>query len=205
MTSLLQKFWDRFFPPVQALPPGIYHTQLPSTEALPYRLHLRIEPDGSGVLIINASTVVHLNQTAAEYAFHLVNGTPEEVAVSEIAHRYNAKKEIVLRDFHDLVERLKTLVETQDLDPVAFLDFDRQDPYSGASSAPYRIDCALTYRLPSEGAAHMAPMDRVSRELSKEEWQMVLEKAWNAGVPHVLFTGGEPTLRPDLPQLILHA
>ena len=203
--SLIQNLWKRFFPPVQPLPAGVYHCQMPSTEQLPYRLHLRIEPDSSGILIINASTVVHLNQSAAEYAFHLVNGTDEDVAAAEIARRYAVKKEIVKRDYQDLISRLKTLVETQDLDPVAFLDFERQTPYASTGSAPYRIDCTLTYRLPSEGAAHLAPLDRVSRELTREEWQMVLDKSWNAGVPHVLFTGGEPTLRPDLPQLILHA
>ena len=25
------------------------------------------------------------------------------------------------------------------------------------------------------------------------------------GIPHVVFTGGEPTLRPDLPELVAHA
>jgi MoaA/NifB/PqqE/SkfB family radical SAM enzyme len=33
----------------------------------------------------------------------------------------------------------------------------------------------------------------------------VLDKAWKVGIPHVVFTGGEPTLREDLPQLIAHA
>jgi radical SAM protein with 4Fe4S-binding SPASM domain len=34
---------------------------------------------------------------------------------------------------------------------------------------------------------------------------MVLDKAWQMGVPHIIFTGGEPTLREDLPELIAHA
>ena len=34
------------------------------------------------------------------------------------------------------------------------------------------------------------------------EWKTILQKAWDAGIPHVIFTGGEPTLRPDLPDLI---
>jgi radical SAM protein with 4Fe4S-binding SPASM domain len=33
----------------------------------------------------------------------------------------------------------------------------------------------------------------------------VLDKAWELGIPHVVFTGGEPTLRNDLPELIAHA
>ena len=34
---------------------------------------------------------------------------------------------------------------------------------------------------------------------------MILDKAWQAGIPHVTFTGGEATLREDLPDLIAHA
>ena len=32
-----------------------------------------------------------------------------------------------------------------------------------------------------------------------------MDKAWAAGIPHITFTGGEPTLRDDLPALIAHA
>jgi len=38
--------------------------------------------------------------------------------------------------------------------------------------------------------------------LTKQEWYTILEKAQQAGIPQVVFTGGEPTLRPDLPDLI---
>ena len=63
----------RFFPPIEPLPAGDRtNTRRRRMRHIPYRLHLRIEPDGSGLLIVNASTVVHLNHTAAEYAYHLV-------------------------------------------------------------------------------------------------------------------------------------
>jgi MoaA/NifB/PqqE/SkfB family radical SAM enzyme len=32
-----------------------------------------------------------------------------------------------------------------------------------------------------------------------------MDKAWQAGIPHLVFTGGEPTLRADLLDLISHA
>jgi radical SAM protein with 4Fe4S-binding SPASM domain len=32
-----------------------------------------------------------------------------------------------------------------------------------------------------------------------------LDQLWALGIPHIVFTGGEPTLRPDLPELIAHA
>ncbi|GAI99775.1 unnamed protein product, partial [marine sediment metagenome] len=46
---------------------------------------------------------------------------------------------------------------------------------------------------------------RVDRELDTIEWKSVFDKAWSAGIPHIIFTGGEPTLRDDLPELIAHA
>jgi hypothetical protein len=58
-----------------------------------YRLHLRLEPDGSGLLIVNASTILHLNQTAAEFAYHLVIRTPEEQVEHEIVDRYRVSHE----------------------------------------------------------------------------------------------------------------
>jgi MoaA/NifB/PqqE/SkfB family radical SAM enzyme len=50
-----------------------------------------------------------------------------------------------------------------------------------------------------------APVKRVDRELAAGEWKTILDKAWAAGIPHVVFTGGEPTMRPDLPELISYA
>ena len=69
------------------------------------------------------------------------------------------------------------------------------------SSAPFRLDCALTYKSNTEDQS-IAPISRVKRELLTEEWKTVLARAWGAGIPHIVFTGGEPTLRPDLVELI---
>jgi len=85
-----------------------------------------------------------------------------------------------------------------------YLDFDRQAPYSQSISAPYRLDCALTYRLPPGVNPELAPTKRVERQLTTDEWKTILDKAWQVGIPHIIFTGGEPTLRDDLPDLISH-
>lgn len=193
---------ERFFPPHRPLPSGVYTYTAPPDAEFPYRLHLRIEPDGRGVLILNGSTVIHLNQTAAEYIYHLIYNTPPEQVAAQVARRYNIQETRALADYQNLVERLRALIEVPDLDPVTYLDFDREEPYSGAISAPYRLDCALTYRLPDSGYQQYVPVDRVKDELPHSDWQVILQKAWDAGIPHVVFTGGEPTLRPDLPDLV---
>ncbi len=201
----IQHFIQHFFPPAQPLPAGIYHFQAPNESPSNLRLHLRIEPDGEGVLIVNASTVLRLNQTAAELAYHLVQQTPESDIGKQMAARYHIQPGDALKDFQEFKERLDSLINSPDLDPVGFLGYEQVTPYSSAITAPYRLDCALTYQLTAPALAGLAPVDRVKRELLTEEWQTILDKAWNAGIPHVIFTGGEPTLRPDLPELIAYA
>ena len=39
-------------------------------------------------------------------------------------------------------------------------------------------------------------------ELSTEDWKKILDRCRAAGIPQVTFTGGEPTMREDLPELI---
>jgi len=201
--KIINRLADRFSK-VQPLPPGTHHTQAMLNEQ-PYRMHLRLHNDGSGILILNASTIMQLNPTAAEYAYHFIKGTEPNEAARQIADRYRISKGMALEDFNDFVERIETLISTEDLDPVSYLDFELVQPHSADLNAPLRLDCALTYRLPDETQAEYAPTKRVDRELTTDEWKAVIDKAWAAGVPHITFTGGEATLRDDLPDLIAHA
>ena len=191
--------------PFEPLPPGFYFYQAPPEHPLNYKLHLRVEPDGHGLLIINASTVLHLNQTATEYAYHIVNQTPEDEAINLIRERYKVTLEQIKADFTNLSSQIESLIILPDLDPVTYLDIERHTPYSDNINAPYRIDCALTYRLPETDDPGSAPVKRVDRELTTKEWKQILAKIWKAGIPHSIFTGGEPTLRDDLPELISYA
>jgi organic radical activating enzyme len=203
MTSVRESI-RRLFTPAEPLPAGNYHYQAPQEEPRNYRLHLRIEKDGTGVLILNASTVLHLNRTATEYAYHLIHNHRKDEAVRSVASRYRAKQEQISQDYQDFLDRIDALIDTPDLDPVMFLGFDRQKPFTDDISAPYRLDVALTYRLPESANPGTAPVERVSRELATPEWKFILDKAWQVGIPHIVFTGGEPTLREDLFDLITY-
>ena len=203
MTSKMNSL-RRLFTPIKPIPSGIYHYISPPDDPRNYRLHLRLEPEGNGVLIINASTILHLNQTAAEYAYYLVKNEPVEQAAHKMVERYHVDLEQAKNDYQELVDRIQTLINTPDLDPVTYLDLDRVRPFTGHITAPYRLDCALTYRIP-ERTTETALVKRVDRELNTIEWKSVFDKAWSVGIPHIIFTGGEPTLRDDLPELIAHA
>ncbi len=187
----------------QHLTAGTHHYQSGPDEPT-HRLHLRLEKDGTGVLILNAATVLHLNPTAAEFAYHMIKGSSPDAAAEEVAHRYHIDKATALKDYTDFRDRVQTLIHTPGLDPTTYLDFDRVAPHSKDLSAPLRLDCALTYRLPEGTQSEDAPTKRVDRELTTAEWETIMDKAWAVGIPHVTFTGGEPTLREDLPELITY-
>jgi hypothetical protein len=202
----IRDLFQRIGLPLEAaapIPPGTYAYQTPPDADTQFRLHLRVEPDGNGLMIVNASTILHLNQTAVDYAYHLVQQTPEDEVGRIVSARYRVSPEQARQDFVNIRERIHSLILEPDLDPVSFLDFDRQTPYTGLLSAPLRADLALTYRT-SDGETdpRISPQDRVRRELATDEWTTIIQKTWEAGIPHLIFSGGEPTLRADLVDLI---
>src|ERR1051326_7205379 len=77
-------------------------------------------------------------------------------------------------------------------------------PPSSFSSRPYSLLCELTYRCPLQCPYCSNPVDfaRHTDELRAEEWERVMTEAAALGVVQVHFSGGEPLLRPDLPQIV---
>jgi organic radical activating enzyme len=204
MASILARLFPQ--PPVpEPIQPGIYHSLAPQDSPLPYRLHLRIEPDGDGVLIVNAATILHLNSSATAHALLLIQGASDQDAAKSIAGRFRVGARRALADHRKLREQILRLAMAKDLDPVVYLGMDRAEPYATKPSAPYRLDLALTYRIGPGSAMDPLARRRVDRELTTDEWKQILSAAWQAGIPHVTFTGGEPTLREDLVELIGYA
>ena len=202
MKEKFHSLFEKVFISPKPFPPGNYQAMTTMDDGTPLRLHLRVEKEGSGILILNASTILHLNPTATEIAYHLIQKTPEAEVVKEIVKRYRVDEAVARQDYLDFKERLHTMLHTPDLDPEKFLDVERVELHTKEISAPLRLDCALTYQLSGGASSIYAPTDRVTRNLDTNEWETILKKAWEVGIPHVVFTGGEPTLRPDLPELI---
>ena len=86
--SGIQTFFNKLGGMRSASPaPGLYHYQ---RQALGERsrVHLRMDEDGSGLLLVNASRVVHLNPTAALMAYLYLEDVPEEQAQRALTRRY---------------------------------------------------------------------------------------------------------------------
>ncbi len=205
MKARIKTLFDNLFYTPKPLPAGNFQAMLKLDTGPSYRLHLRIDGQGTGILILNASTILHLNATAVEYAYHLIKQSPLETITSEMMKRYRVDAVSAEQDYQDFKARLEALVATPDLDPETFLDMERVEVHDQNATAPLRLDCALTYQSSGGNSAVYAPVDRVKRLLDTEEWKQILKNAWDAGIPHVIFTGGEPTTRPDIPELVKFA
>jgi organic radical activating enzyme len=205
MKARIRTFINNIFFTPKPLPEGTYQGYYKLPDGQTCRLHLRLDPLGDGLLVLNASTILHLNPSASEFAYHIIQGSSEQVITSEMVKRYRATAEQVKTDLDTFIGRLESLILMPDLDPESFLDIDRLELHQDHLTAPLRLDCALTYQTPGESSAVYTPINRVKRLLETSEWKTILQKAWNKGILHVVFTGGEPTIRPDLPELIAQA
>jgi len=169
------------------------------------RIHLRLDPDGHGTLIVNANRILHLNPTAALMAYFLLEKTSERETVRRIRLKYHVSAAQARADLGSMRGQLDELVRPDGACPIHELGLETVMPFSARPTAPYRLDLALTYRCNNDCAHCYNVEGRALKELSTADWKLVLDKAWEMGVPHIIFTGGEPTLREDLPELIAHA
>jgi len=205
MKARIRTFIDNILFTPKPLPENTYRGNLPLPDGTNCRMHLRINDHGEGILILNASTILHLNPSATEFAYHLIQQTDDETIIKELVKRYQVSASSVQSDYETFKGRLESLLLSPDLDPENFLDIDRIELHKERFSSPLRLDCALTYQTSEDSSPIVTPVDRVKRSLDTQEWKTILLKAWDKGIPHVVFTGGEPTLRPDLVELVKFA
>lgn len=203
MTSLFDSFRSSNHHPT--LPePGLFHYRKEEGEDKT-RVHLRIDPDGRGILIINANRMIQLNPSAAVMTFLLLEGNSEKQALRKLKKYFKISKEQAQEDLTEFKSQLGALLEPNGACPVCDLNLETTAPFSAKLSAPYRMDLAITYRCNNDCLHCYNARPRNYPEMSVDEWKQVIDKVWSLRIPHVVFTGGEPTLFNGLPELIAYA
>ncbi len=165
-------------------------------------LQLRVEPDGNGLLVINASTVLYLNETATAHAYYFMQGMPTDAVAKKIGNMYLVDEKTAKHDHETLLYKISTLAQTEEVCPISFLDVESTEPFTHHVSAPMRMDLALTFTCQNNCAHCYAGGPHKTDELTTEQWKRVIDRLHDIGVFIVTFTGGEPTLREDLPDLL---
>jgi radical SAM protein with 4Fe4S-binding SPASM domain len=202
--SLLDRI-KTWFSDEQPLAKGMYQYRTPPDAEERYRLHLRVEGDGTGILVINAAKVLHLNRTATEMAMLILEERSVDEAARHMARRYRVGRDQARADYLELQEKIDLLARTDEICPITYLDVQRIDPFQTPASAPYRMDLALTYGCNDDCGHCYVARPRDYPQLGLEDWKRVVDRCWEAGIPHITFTGGEATLSPHLRELIEHA
>ncbi len=187
---------------------GVKHITVPGL-----RLHLR-RGDNQNILWINSQKVLMLNTTAADYVEAYIDamrstsqfdqGVVKSKITKVIEEKYpTVTKERILSDFDTLYAQILGIAENKC--PVYDLGIGQQVIDINKLTAPPRVDLALTYRCNNRCSFCYTGGPRKTKELDTTDWTRILDKLWKAGVPQVVFTGGEPTLRDDLVPLVGHA
>src|SRR5262249_30999481 len=72
---------------------------------------------------------------------------------------------------------------------------------------PLAVLAELTHRCPLQCpyCSNPVELDRSGTELTTEEWKKVLSELAEIGVLQIHFSGGEPTARKDIVELVQHA
>lgn len=177
-------------------PEGIHHFVREG-----HRLHLRADASGNGLLTVDASRIIHLNRVAVDMTWMVLSEYSAGDAVAILTGSYRVGKKKAGSDYRDFRRTLEEIVSAGASDPISFMNMDVREPFEKEVEVPYRMDLALTYRCNLE-CGHCYNRTGEKDELSTERWKEVLKKIWDLGIPHVIFTGGEATLREDLPELI---
>lgn len=216
------QFWKKFLPgrsseqgsgvissPSLLPQAGIYKFDYQADEERS-RIHLRIDGDlasgkGNGILLVNANRVIHLNPSAALMAYLFLKDAPKAQAVKVLKAVYRVSNIQADSDYTQFSTDFSQLIRPDGACPICDLDVEVMAPFSVTPSAPYRMDLALTYRCNNSCAHCYNARPRGYPELSTKEWFKIIDRVWENGIPHIVFTGGEPTLRDDLPELVAYA
>ena len=187
----------------------IKHVTLPDL-----RLHLREVKDGS-ILWINGNQAVHLNPVATSFIAAFIESMnesgsdvdfiPDKVKadiISKLRKKYSMPKDVLTKDFDKVYGQIIAIGKG---DACVFSQGSQiKDLSTIWEIAPARADLALTYQCNNK-CSFCYVGDRKTEELSTENWKNILDDLWKVGVPSVIFTGGEPTLRKDLVELVMDA
>lgn len=182
-------------------------------------------PDAPFLLLLNGAQLVPLNLSWAILLANLMDQLQAyegqdlaedqweallTAAVEETHRTYpRTKRQTLASDLHLMLTSLVAIAQGRE--PEAAVGLLSLSDYAPEMTAPHRMDLMVS-AMEQNGAWHCnqkclhcyaagQPMGETP-ELSTEQWKTALALLRKANIPQVTFTGGEPTLRSDLVELV---
>ncbi len=182
-------------------------------------------PDAPFLLLLNGARLVPLNLSWAIMLANLMDQLQAyegqdlaedqwesllSAAVEETHRTYpRTKRQTLASDLHLMLTSLVAIAQGRE--PEAEVGLLSLSDYAPEMTAPHRMDLMVS-AMEQNGGWHCnqkclhcyaagQPMGETP-ELSTEQWKTALALLRKANIPQVTFTGGEPTLRSDLVELV---
>ena len=182
-------------------------------------------PDAPFLLLLNGARLVPLNLSWAILLANLMDQLQAyegqdlaedqweallTAAVEETHRTYpRTKRQTLASDLHLMLTSLVAIAQGRE--PEAEVGLLSLSDYAPEMTAPHRMDLMVS-AMEKDGGWHCnqkclhcyaagQPMGETP-ELSIEQWKTALALLRKANIPQVTFTGGEPTLRSDLVELV---
>ncbi len=185
----------------KGLQPGVYRYDGKGDLNM-HRFHLRVDSASKGALLVDASSIIFLNGTAVDYVRCALEDRSPKAAARYMHRRYrHVNLDHASEHYLNIRSQLRSLV-AGDHEMLSMIGPDKPSIGKDDLPAPYRMDIALTYRCQNK-CDHCYNEPREMKELTVEQWKKVIATTWELGIPHIVFTGGEPTMFEGLPELVV--
>lgn len=208
----------------------VLHTTLNPEGPGVVRIHLippaKVEEEpGASIAIINGQDIIPVNTSwtilLAEFIREVNQYSGREITEEEtesilkntcknVRKVFPLLSKKLLRD--DIYTIMKTFTQIAYGEPVdESIEYISIGDYAPYMKAPHRMDL-LVSAMTKDGSWHCnqkcvhcyaaGQTLAEEKELDTAEWKRIIDKCREAGIPQITFTGGEPTMREDLTELI---
>ncbi|MBO7536269.1 MAG: radical SAM protein [Bacilli bacterium] len=140
-----------------------------------------------------------------EEIVHIINEAIE--AASKVFDKTN--KKTLRADLKQIVETLTKIARKEKISEI--IEYAPLSTYAKYMAAPHRMDLMIS-AMSKNGAWHCnqkclncyaaGQIQANVEEIDTESWKKIIDKCKASMIPQLTFTGGEPTLRPDLVELV---
>lgn len=209
---------------------GVLHTTLNPEGPGVVRIHL-VPPKtdgktlGASVAIINGQDIIPVNSSwtivLAEFIKEVNKYAGKELSDADVESIINESCKGVKKVFplvskklikSDLYKIMKSFTQIAYGQPVTeHIEYLSLTDYADRMQAPHRMDLLVSAMAKDKAwncnqkCVHCYAAGQTlaeEKELSTDEWKAIIDKCKEACIPQLTFTGGEPTMRDDLVELI---
>ena len=148
---------------LEPIPPGLYH-YIRENQGQYTRFHLRVETDGAGMLLANATAAAHLSPAGVVITKGMMENLSETSIQRDLRARFTgATPEQIQKDFTKVRILLNELASPGDNYPILNLD-----------------DAAVT----PQASRLFAPLEAAIPLAEPEKLVPLLDRLWEIGIPH---------------------